>query len=597
MNAQLLPSVTLSKSVAALRKTSGKDALRSARGVPTALPGTVNLAMALSAGVNGSREIGIQRAAVEYLSTDRKMTLPEALFLAAPPNNTGTDTTNIAHLFYNTTISLMGLVPDHRSHVVTQIRTHATPNTAGTGGAAAWAGAPETWNTYCLPGASTDTKYIKIQMEVGNWADDGAFTPRASRDEDAYAMLFIKYGAADEDCFTFAVNIVPSEESPTTPLELLNLENVISLYSDQVSIIYVCNYSVKDHGFLMNQNNRWPDAKCQDPLDDTTFRPKIGAHTMSMIAALNLGAVNGDPILAWVRSYGISCGMLPAAPPLSLHNVEYNITPYMPEDAEVLAIAGAHPVGDEGRKFMRGCMSILAGFGMLHLANDHTYKPSDEHLKRKGKVVVECIRTIFDESIISRLKADGMLEHSVRTACHPFGLSSTWAIFQTGQKFNFISEPLCDRTTTLPPTVARVGLVCAIMEKIIALPIGGLVKKAYATQFAMFQALRTTVVSNATAYSNLHKHYGIDAQLTLTTEQEAAVNSLRPFVAAYALTFEKDSDGNPKGAALSPIILSIQNDADVIMYRQAFATYAENSEDLKTLIGDVSASSSAAVAP
>lgn len=594
MNADTAVVLAASKSVAILRKTSGRDALKSAREAPVNVPQLVNLASALSSGVNGARDLGIQRAAVEYLSAEKKMTIPEALFAPRLPSAAADTDEVAAHIFFNTTIGLSGDVPPHGAFVTGRIADSNDVDIIGASGAGPWAGHPRTWTRFFGATAETKVHYVHVEFKVGDYDETGAFVDDALEDSDSFAWVIVKYGPADGDVFAFVMNTPPKEVKPTSFLEMLQLDNALSLLSDAVSIELMINYGVNDHGFLANADNRWPDTKCNDELDKDMFKPKLGAHTQAMIAALNVASVGDDPILAWVRSYGVSLGLLPAAPPDSLHDVEYNTTVYMPENAEVASIAAAHPAGDEGRKFMRGCLSILAGFGMLHLANDHTYKPSDEHLKRKARVLVECVRTIFPEDIINRLKADNMLEHTVRTACHPFGLSSPWALFKAGQSFNFIAEPLCDRKTTLPPPVAKVGLVCAVMDKIVALPIGGKVRKAYAEQFTIFRTLKEATVRNATAYSSLHKHYGIENQMTLTAEQEAAVKNLKPFCAAYALVFEKNSDGDPKGAALSPMVTAIANDADVIMYQQAFEKYARESEDLNKLIGDVAAASASA---
>jgi hypothetical protein len=303
-----------------------------------------------------------------------------------------------------------------------------------------------------------------------------------------------------------------------------------------------------------------------------------------MIAGLNMAAVDGNERLAWTRAYGVSIGLVPRA--ASVHHREYQITEELPENAELATVIAAHPDGEDGQMYIRGCLSIIAAFGALHLANDHTYRPNDTTLLRKAKVMIEACRTCLAEGEADRLHVDAMVNLVMRTTCHPFGLSSTWGLFKDCQRHRLIAEPLQIRDSLVPPPIAKVGVVVAVMSKITSLPVGKLFSDAYADKITALGNLRTTVVANAPAYSGLFRHYGYDAQLRLTSEQETMCDELVPVIAGYSLVFEVDNDGNDRGSLLSHTIQNaiLNKSALVALYKNAFEEYAAKATDLKTLV-------------
>jgi hypothetical protein len=231
-------------------------------------------------------------------------------------------------------------------------------------------------------------------------------------------------------------------------------------------------------------------------------------------------------------------------------------------------------------------MSIIAAFGALHLANDHTFRPNDTTLIRKAKVMVEACRTCLAEREAEQMAVDAMLNLVMRTTCHPFGLSSTWGLFKDCQRHRLIAEPLQIRDSFVPPPIAKVGVVVAVMGKITSLPVGKLFSDAYADKITTLGNLRTTIVANAPAYSGLFRHYGYDAQLTLSAAQEAMCDELVPVIAGYSLVFEIDNEGNDRGSLLSHTIKNacITKSALVALYKNAFEEYAAKATDLKTLV-------------
>jgi hypothetical protein len=232
-------------------------------------------------------------------------------------------------------------------------------------------------------------------------------------------------------------------------------------------------------------------------------------------------------------------------------------------------------------------MSLLAAFGAMHLANDHTWRADDKNLTRKGKAMVRACRTALYDDEAEALCADALLKTTIRTMPHPFGLDSTWAAFKDGQVLRFIAEPLVIRSDVVPPTIVNVGLVISILDKMFALPIGDKFNKAYGSKKSELETLKKRIVPIAANYSSLHKHYGYNDQLSLSTDDEAIIESLRPVAAAYATVFEEDKDGQLYGTALSYYVQRAMVDCGgvVQMYGQAFETYKEKGTTVENLLG------------
>jgi hypothetical protein len=231
-------------------------------------------------------------------------------------------------------------------------------------------------------------------------------------------------------------------------------------------------------------------------------------------------------------------------------------------------------------------LSIIAAFGALHLANDHTYKASDKPLLRKGKAYVAACRTALLADEHEKLADDSTLEVTIRTCSHPFGLASTWGAFKSGRSLKIIAEPLQIRDDVVPPPIAKVGLVVSQLGKMFSLPIGHLFKQAYGEMHEDLLKLKKEIVDRAAEYSALHKHYGYDKQLILTADQEARVDNLLPIASAYALVFDVNAQNEASGAALSQIVQKcrLNNGGLVDLYMNAFAAYINSATNLGALI-------------
>jgi hypothetical protein len=547
-------------------------ALESVRSNPTTRPDAASMSKVIKIGVNGRRAIVPQTARVAYLPDATKLLLPAGLFRVATPAAGDAWYDHIRT--YNSLRYVAGADGIGREERFPAIGE----------GEDNYIGDIATLSDAAVAGATLESLTISFRREIGSVDANGVMSRRASNDAEAYNLLEWRWGTDATDVFLAATYIAPGEAGYGSDADAIADPAIQDQLSDFVSSIRHLNYSIVDRAWMLDEANRWDDDDCTIQLDAADYSPGLTPYTMSMIAALNLAALNGVPRLAWTRSYGTAMGLLPS--PGSHHHTEYQVTDVLPENAELTAVLDAHPTGEEAQAYLRGCLSIIAAFGALHLSNDHTFRQNDKVLLRKAAVMVHACRTALEEGEPEKLAADGMLHITMRTTCHPFGLSATWGAFKNGQLHRLIAEPLQIRTTTVPPPVAKVGLVVSIMDKILALPIGNIFEKAYKDKLDSLRILKATVIANATAYSALHAHYGIADMRVLTAEQDAAVKNLLPIVAGYSLEFEIDENENPIGANFSQTIARIVQDEGALVgiYREAFAKYAEDAVDLNTLV-------------
>lgn len=568
-----------------LRSYSGSRV--SARAAPGTAPTMDTVALTAKVSVNGRRDVRQQVSAVTYLDDDDKLLIPSSLFLTELAHLTAEESAAVQA--YQTVFRLMGDDAANTPDAFTTFRDDTADNNHP------WAGLPSGWNDTLANG--TAGKSIKLVMAVGNYADDGSFEARDNNTEYACAHVILRWGDDPADYFVAATPLLPGVDDPDNLTALVNNVDIMSQMSDFLSAICGANSSAIDFGHLRDPNHRWNDDTVHTRQTLNRYRPDLTAYTLSCIAALNLPAVDNLTTCAWTRAYGVAVGLLPSDS--SVHNREYQITEVLPEDAELKAVADAHPAGPDGERFERGCLSLLAAFGALHLSNDHTYKQNDDDLKRKARVYVQCCRTCFSDPQMTILAQENALQTVMRTTSHPFGLSSTLGLFYDGQALGFLAEPLRIRNAIVPPPVAKIGLVVAVMDKMYGLPVGNVLRTQYSKGSDQLETLRRTVVSRAAAYSALHRHYGYDTQATVDADTLRTADALLPIVSAYAEVFERDENDNPIGARLSLIVTKcLREQAGICnMYTNAFIQYMNSSKDLKALVSGTSTAAAPAAAP
>jgi hypothetical protein len=569
-------------------RVTGIGGLVSSRLMPDVAPGVISRTRAAIVNVNGKKVVEQQVATVEYLSDNDKLQLPKGLLEAdgATVSNALSD----ARKIYKTIVGLQGLATVLPAETYTLVIDTADDTL--------YRGRPSEWKVHeaaAAPAVRTDVKLV-TSFGVGDWDENDDFVDIADNEEERVACLKVKWGADDNDELYVLANVERGENGPADFAEFLEMSGVDDQLKDFASAEAGLNYSFGDRGFLLDEGNRWKDIDCQTRQSLERYTPKLTSYSMTMVAALNLNALNGHAMLAWSRAYGVAMGLLPH--PGSLHHTEYQVTEFLPSEVELDGATNDHPEGEAGQKYGRGCWSLIAAFGSLHLALDHTYKPSDESLLRKAKVMIKACRTTLAEGLAETLSADNALKVSIRTMAHPFGLSSTWGAFLDGQALRTIAEPLQIRTSTVPPPMAKVGLCVSQLTKILALPIGKILAETYGDTLKGLVVLKATVVAASAAYSALHKHYGYSVQRTLTGAETDTLNSLLPIVASYALVFDVDADGNATGALLSIIIEKCLKDQNGLctMYSTAFTRYVETATDLVSLVAGRTATPAAPAA-
>lgn len=565
-------------------------ALVSARAAPANAPTVERMRSTAILAVNGHRIVTPQRAKLSYLADTKKHQIPVGLFQTKTTTTVELGRKPEALRTYNTFRHAAGATGIADADRYTIVR-------AG-GGDELYTNAPGTYQA--AADAATARVKLEVTLQVGDYTDAGVFTARSAANEECGAYLTFTYGTDPDDCFIVVTNITSDTVTPPGPAAIVDRQDVRDQLSDEASIACGLNYSVVDFGFLNDPANRWTDNQCNVRQPATRYTPRLSPYTIGMVAGLNVAALENAPRLAWTRAYCLSMGFLPVA--TSRHNVEYQTTAERPSDEELKLVMEDHDVGEDGQIYVRGCLSIAAAFGALHLANDHTFKSNDDNLKRKAATMIRATRTTLTEGEADILSNATYLEASARTCMHCFGLSSPLGAFYDGQVLHLLAEPLQIRDSVVPPPVAKYGLVNSIMNKIFALPIGGMFRTAYGRSATEISTVCSNIIQNATAYSSLHVHYGVDNQLTPSAANELLVNSFLPVVSGYALVFEVDADGRPMGALYSQTIANCMRDSAglVEMYRTAFEMYKEGGTNLKALItaatGSDPAASSTAVA-
>jgi hypothetical protein len=426
---------------------------------------------------------------------------------------------------------------------------------------------------------------VIISFDLGDYNQTGNWESIDATNVYRKALIEIKFGGVPEKTLSCFAELPPDEDYGLTLETCLHHNLFRDQVLDYLAIIYGCNCSVQDHDFLSKANNRWADNEHATEHNIERFTSRLSPHSLGCVAALNLPAVGNNARLAWTRAYALSCGLLPSE--ASIHGIEYCFTDALPSNQELEHVYAYHVPGQEAKKYMRGCLSLVAAFGALHLANDHTYKEREESLKRKGVAMIRACRTTLEEDEAEDLISEDLLRHSTRTAVHPFGLSSSWGTFKCGQRLSFLSEPLVIRDSVVPPMLQSVSIVVDEANKIFSLPIGGKFLKTYGKAFDALQDAKKTMIQNATEYSVLHKHYGHNEQKKMTEEQDAHVKLLTPIVAAYCRVFSLDADGNPVGASLSWVLKNaeLRNQSHVDLYANAFEKYADDGATLDDLLG------------
>lgn len=556
--------------------------------VAPAVAATARTSMnAFKLGINGSRTVTTQAASVSYMSVSQLLVIPAGLGDAITPQATAEKDVQ-----ENLWTRLTELVNPDPNAVLSGVYPHLVlqnPNVQ-----TAWL---ETWGNagaeQAIPGANPTDAAVDVPNSISITVDHGTINPlvpaqiipRLTVNEASTTFITIAYGAAAAQTIFIEIPVPAGEADAPTLFAAMNLDGVKSQVLNLIAPDLGHNFNAVDYAILADATMRWTDDMCQTIQPVGRFQVRLTEYSLASVAALNLSAVNGSERLAWCRSYDISVGLLPAT--TSNHNVEYQWTEQMSSEDAMKNVLDAHPDGEEGQRYLRGCISLTAGFGYLHLSNNHTYQLNNDPLLRKAKAIIKACRTTLLDGEVETLCAEGMLPFAVRVAVHCFGLSATWGMFRSGQHHQFLSEPLQIRLSAMPPDFQKLGIVMSELAKILAIPIGSKIRVRFADAIADLNTLHGEVVDRAANYSVLAKHYGYNSTALMTPEHTLMVKSLLPMCAGFAAVFGTDAEGNAIGSSLSQVYENIRNSEHTLcaMYEECFATYLERSTNLEELLG------------
>jgi hypothetical protein len=418
------------------------------------------------------------------------------------------------------------------------------------------------------------------------------FVARTDVNMSAYAYVNVGFGS--DTTITLIKYLPAGTDDPVTLADACSGSQFVQLLSDHVSSKYLLNFSLLDLGFLTKAENRFADDQYQDMnlMDENTFKVKLSPMTLTMTAALNAPRLEKEALLGWVRAYGLSLGLLPNDG--SAHNREWQSTNTLPQKSYLVLVKEKHDVGEQAQKFVRLCISILAMFGKQHLENDHTYRQNDETILRKMLAKVNALKTLMTEADLdkytNRIANEPLFKALSRTVSHPFGMSSTYALDRWGTKYRRIAQALAVRDTTVPPKVAKVGLIASILSKLLTLPLTPDIARYFRGCAAAMTTMESTVLREPAHYSELHRYYGYTDLKLLTSVQEMQIEEQLPICTAYSRAFHCSFNDKDElvfhGCAQSWTLRNYydENTAVCDMYIKVFEKLLEKEHSLENLL-------------
>lgn len=553
--------------------------------LPMSAPNAMTTQIQVKVRVNGNHAVTQQTTRVMYLSTDKFLLLPDAL-RTSPTAATLDDIDFQRRIWASITAIATPEGPGANSVLVSKTATSA------------WLGQ---WSDYGTVGAAdapdAGPRGISLFLEYGILDSDGNLVAVDIAESPRTAFVMLKYGEHPTQSVEVQIPLESADSHFASISAALQHPDVVAGFTSHIAARLGHNFNQVDAGFLGRPSARWTDDMCQKVQSIERFVPQLTEWTLTCIAAMNYPNVANQPILAWTRAYAVSVGLLPAEG--SAHNREYVFVTGGNQNATVELLLNAHPTGDEARAYLRGCLSLVGAFGMLHLGNDHTFKANDKSLKRKAETAIKCLRTIFGDEVTDALAAEALLEVTIRTTCHPFGLSSTYGTFIAGCTHHFLAEALCIRRNACPPALQRVAIILAETERILGLPIGAHIQGIFSRAVSVCREIMSDAETAMPKYSFLHRMYGFERMTSITDEQLKLMNGILPVVAGYSNVFNLDQQNNPVGAGLSYVLANASRDMRTMveMYTEAFGNYRDQRHDIVTLLNGLTRIQSSVAAP
>lgn len=312
------------------------------------------------------------------------------------------------------------------------------------------------------------------------------------------------------------------------------------------------NFDVRDFGVLNLPNMTTSDTKWRENTvaSATELSNKMRAYTLQSIAAMNYTSVANSALAAWVRAYGLGCGILPATNSATVREYVF-VRTFARKDA-VDAVIGFERGWHE--PIMSVCLNVLALFGLLHLSKDHTYRSGDPNMERVVAVYLKTLEPLTQRHHNTTVEIH--TESIVRTGPHPFGLAQTYYVAKALNRNGQIAPALAVRIDVTPPPVQRIMIAQAAAREWTSLPSGEDMLFVYGAQIRTVHRAVDLIKAEAPRYSGLAKLYGYDGPALPPADGMHSANALMPCIYGFAHVVHVDESRKKDGIALA---LSLDN--------------------------------------
>jgi hypothetical protein len=326
------------------------------------------------------------------------------------------------------------------------------------------------------------------------------------------------------------------------------------------------------HQLRRSDDRRWENA---GTVVDDELRSNLHSTTFVTVAALNLPALNNTPFAAVVRSVGVGLGLVPATN-AAVHR-EFVVSRLFPTVADVRTITDFVENWPATTRMHDCCANILALYGLLHLAKDHTYQAGDSSTNRALAAYVNALKMTVEDAVIQLVMND--TQTIVRLACHPFGVSSPYWLSQAMYQKKMLAPALDIRSRVLAPPVQKIAVVMAVVREWRALPVGGAINQVFSAEITRLENALATFESLPPATSHLYRLYGVAEgdKLEITPAMTVALTGLLPMVAGYAMAFHLDENNRKEGVALSLALKNVKTSGPALsgIFEDLWTNYKE----------------------
>lgn len=319
------------------------------------------------------------------------------------------------------------------------------------------------------------------------------------------------------------------------------------------------NCDIRDAGYLFLPHATVSDVEWRraHEVPPTRLMDHLRPHTRLCIAAMNIEPCAGKELGGWVRAYGVSLGILPAANSFCEREITFEAK--LPSTVTMKAATSYMKNFPNPHSLLSLSANVLAMFGLFHLNKDHTYRTNDANMERIGTSYVGTLRTGVNDATFKTF--DGFKEVLVRTAPHPFGLAQTYFLARVMGNYSMLTSPLAKRVDTTPPPVQRLFIMLTAIGEWAGVPSGKELVKLYEDEVDVMDAERQLVLASPPSYSDLHRCYGIAQRASMTDKTWGAINAVAPCVHGYVVVVHHSSDAKKDGLGYALSLDNIEREA------------------------------------